>query len=296
METIKAVTEHLRARVARRRGALRLIPTKAGKDWLVDDADEYWRMYPFISDSTCFQKAEKSGDLRESGTAFGDFQCHLADFDADSLSETIPRFHDTPNRYAQFKAALKADPVGRARHIQKEIDFALAREGYASTLTDLLRAGEIPLRVTHNDTKLSNVLFDRETRRALCVVDLDTVMPGLSVYDFGDSIRFGASTALEDEPDLSKVSFSLTLYEAYADGFLQACEKALTPCELQHLPDGARMLTLEQGLRFLTDYIEGDVYYRVRRDGQNLDRCRTQFKLVEEMEKHWEQMKSIINK
>jgi len=290
MENIKAVTTHLQKKVAQSRNALSLIPTTTGDDWLCDDDGEYWRMYPFISDSICLQKVENPSDFRESGYAFGHFQSLLADFPADTLNETIARFHDTPNRYENFKRALHADPLGRAKEVKAEIDFALAREEYAKTLMNLLASGEMPLRVTHNDTKLNNVLFDRETRKPLCVIDLDTVMPGLSVNDFGDSIRFGASTALEDEPDLSKVSFSLPLYETYAEGFFEACGKVLTPCELNHMRDGAKMMTLECGVRFLTDYIEGDVYFKVKHDKHNIDRCRTQFKLVADMESNWEKM------
>jgi len=294
MANIKAVTAYLQSQVHSPRECLSLIPTKAGKDWLVDESGEYWRMYPFISDSVCLQLAENPADFNESGIAFGNFQRMLSGFPASTLHETIPKFHDTPNRYMQFKAAIKSDPQGRAKTVAQEIDFALAREEYAKTLTSLQESGDIPLRVTHNDTKLNNVLFDRETKKALCVIDLDTVMPGLSVNDFGDSIRFGASTAAEDEIDLSKVTFSLPLFEAYTSGFLASCGESLTECERLHLSDGAKMMTLECGVRFLTDYIEGDVYFKTHRDGHNLDRCRTQFKLVEEMEAKWPQMKKII--
>ncbi|MCL2498960.1 MAG: aminoglycoside phosphotransferase family protein [Defluviitaleaceae bacterium] len=296
MENIKAVTDHLRKHVMQSRKALSLIPTKDGKDWLVDEDGEYWRLYPFISDTVCLQLVENPEDFKESGVAFGNFQRTMADFDAGSLFETIPRFHDTPNRYTNFKNALRADPLGRAKDVKREIDFALAREEYAGTLMKLYESGDMPLRVTHNDTKLNNVLFDRETRKALCVIDLDTVMPGLAVNDFGCSVRFGASTAAEDETDLTKVSFSLPLMEAFTEGFLNTCGESLTDCELYHLRDGAKMMTLEDGLRFLTDYIEGDVYYRIKRENHNIDRCRTQFKLVGEMETKWDQMQEIILK
>jgi len=296
MENIKAVTSYLKERTLDSRGALSLIPTKSGKDWLVDAHNEYWRMYPFISNSVCLQRVENPYDFMESGVAFGTFQRILANFPADTLNETIPHFHDTPHRYKKFKEVLAADTHGRAKDVAKEIEFVLSREAYAATLMNLLEAGDISLRVTHNDTKLNNVLFDRETKKALCVIDLDTVMPGLSANDFGDSIRFGASTAAEDEPDLSKVSFSLPLFDAFAEGFLHSCGKALTQCELLHLRDGAKIMTLECGLRFLTDYIEGDIYFKTHRDKHNLDRCRTQFKLVECMENQWEQMQRIILK
>ena len=293
MANIKAVTEYLQTQVNSHRACLSLIPTKAGKAWHIDESGEYWRMYPFISDSICLQLVENPADFKESGVAFGNFQQMLSNFPADTLHETISKFHDTPNRYMQFKAALKNDPNNRVKNIAREIDFALAQEEYAETLVSLQKSGDLPLRVTHNDTKLNNVLFDRETKTALCVIDLDTVMPGLSVNDFGDSIRFGASTAAEDEVDLSKVTFSLPLFAAYASGFLASCGKSLTECERLHLSDGAKMMTLECGIRFLTDYIEGDVYFKTHRDEHNLDRCRTQFKLVEEMDANWSQMKKL---
>jgi len=296
MENVKAITEHLRPQVDERRKALTLIPTKSDHEWLVDSDGEYWRTYFFISDSICLQQASSLQDFKECGVAFGKFQQQLADFPAATLHDTIPHFHDTPHRYGLFKEVLANDPAGRAKDVAAEIEFALAREEYAHTLMRLLAAGDIPLRVTHNDTKLNNVLFDRDTMKPICVIDLDTVMPGLSVNDFGDSIRFGASTGAEDEVDLSKVNLSLPLYEAYATGFLESCGDNLTACELEHLRDGVKMMTLECGLRFLTDYINGDKYFTIKRTNHNLDRCRTQFKLVTEMERHWDEMQKIIYK
>ena len=293
MKNVSAVTAHLRKSAENGREALALIPARDGKDWLVDGG-EYWRMYDFISGSICLDKAEAPEVFRESAAAFGRFHRQLADFSSHKLYETIPRFHDTPHRYAQLADAVKADSHGRVRLARREIEFAMSREGYASTLTDLQSADQLPLRVTHNDTKLNNVLFDRVSHQALCVIDLDTVMPGLLANDFGDSIRFGASTAAEDERDLSKVGLSLPMYEAYADGFWDACRDSITAAELTFLPDGAKMMTLECGVRFLTDYLMGDVYFHTRREGHNLDRCRTQFKLVEEMEYHWDEMRRII--
>ena len=196
----------------------------------------------------------------------------------------------------QFREALNADPLGRAASVQTEIEFALAREKNAGELMRLLEAGELPLRVTHNDTKLNNVLLDRETRKPLCVIDLDTVMPGLAAFDFGDSIRFGASTAAEDETDLGKVEMSLELFETYARGFLEACGSALSPLEKATLPLGAKLMTLECGVRFLTDYLSGDTYFRIHRPNHNIDRCRTQFKLVSDMEKKQNEMRAIIEK
>ena len=226
--------------------------------------------------------------------AFGSFQRQLADFPANELSETIPRFHDTPNRYRALRAAIEKDALGRAASCREEIEFALTREADAAVMINLLAAGELPLRVTHNDTKLNNVMLDAKTRKPLCVIDLDTVMPGLAANDFGDSIRFGANTGAEDEKDLKKISLSLARYEAFARGFLEACGKALTPKEIETLPWGAKLMTLECGVRFLTDYLEGDTYFRIHRPGHNLDRARTQFALVADMEKKWAQMCDIV--
>ena len=290
MKNVSAVTAHLHKMVKDPREALTLIPTKDGRLWLVDGEGEYWRTYHFISDSICLDRADSPEDFSESGVAFGRFQQWLADFPAHTLAETIPRFHDTPNRYAALHKAADADSHSRVKDVLRELDFAFEREAYANKLVSLQKSGDLPLRVTHNDSKLNNVLFDRETRKALCVIDLDTVMPGLSVNDFGDSIRFGATTAAEDERDLDKVNFSLELYRAYAAGFLSACGGSLTPPERECLRDGAKMMTLECGIRFLADYLSGDVYFRISREGHNLDRCRTQFKLISEMEKVWDAM------
>lgn len=294
MNNVAAVIEHLRKASPENSADLKLVQAFNGNYWVQDAEGEYWRLFEFIDDSICLEKADNPEIFRESAVAFGTFQRLLSDFDASLLVETIPHFHDTPRRYQAFHKALREDVCGRAKDVRDEIDFFLARESYASTLMDLLAAGELPLRVTHNDTKLNNVLFDKREGKALCVIDLDTVMPGLVANDFGDSIRFGASTAAEDEPDLRRVHFSLPLYEAYTEGFLSACEGSLTPCEETHLADGAKMMTLECGLRFLTDHLQGDTYFRVHRENQNLDRCRTQRRLVEEMERDWDAMRRIL--
>lgn len=294
MRNISLITAHFRKTATSSREVLRLNPTHEGLDWLVDENGDYWRLYDFVSDNICLDKAETTNDFQESAIAFGRFQRQLADFPVDMLTETIPLFHDTPSRYISLKQAVSADSHGRVSEVRREIDFALSRENYASVLVSAQARGDLPLRVTHNDTKLNNVLFDRQTRKALCVIDLDTVMPGLSVNDFGDSIRFGASTAAEDECDLDKVRFSLAYFHAYAEGFLSVCGESLTTCEIEHLPDGAKMMTLECGVRFLTDYLMGDIYFNTHREKQNLDRCRTQFKLVAEMERTWADMQRII--
>ena len=296
MENVSAVTRYLRARTDDPRRAMHLVQTTEGVDYLRDEAGGWWRMYNFIENSICLQAAETDEDFYQSAVAFGEFQRELSEFPAHTLHETIAKFHDTRNRYVQFREALNADPLGRVASVQAEIEFALMREKEAGELMRLLEAGELPLRVTHNDTKLNNVLLDRETRKPLCVIDLDTVMPGLAAFDFGDSIRFGASTAAEDETDLGKVEMSLELFETYARGFLEACGSALSPLEKATLPLGAKLMTLECGVRFLTDYLSGDTYFRIHRPNHNIDRCRTQFKLVSDMEKKQNEMRAVIEK
>ena len=250
----------------------------------------------FITDATSFDQVERPEQFYQSGVAFGNFQRMLADYPADTLFEVIKGFHDTKARLEVFKKAVEADVMGRAKDVQEEIRFVLDREDVANYLCDCLANGEIPLRVTHNDTKLNNVMIDNVTGKGLCVIDLDTVMPGLSVNDFGDSIRFGASTAAEDEKDLDKVSCSMEYFEAYTKGFVEGCDGKLTAREMELLPMGAKTMTYECGMRFLTDYLEGDHYFKVHREGHNLDRCRTQFKLVKDMEEKWDQMKEITAK
>ena len=292
MRNIELVTAHLRAKVEDPRGVLRLVPALDGSTFAIEQG-QYWRVYELVENSVCYQSADNAL-FYESAVAFGRFQNQLSDFPAEQLVETIPHFHDTPARYAAFHRAVAENTAGRREHVQPEIDFVLAREAFSYTLVDQQASGELPLRVTHNDTKINNVLFDAVTNKALCVIDLDTVMPGLSVNDFGDAIRFGASTAAEDERDLSRVHFDLGLYETYVKGYLSTCGESLTKTEKAMLPTGAKMMTLECGMRFLADHLAGDVYFHVSREGQNLDRARTQFRLVEEMENCWEQMQKIV--
>jgi len=296
MSNLIAVTDHLRTKTDDPRRALQLVPTVDGQSYLACENGEYWRMYEFVLDSLCLEKAETKNDLYQSGIAFGQFQNQLADFPAETLTETIPRFHDTPDRYRLFREAIAADKAGRLKDVQAEVEAYLSYEKDADSLMSLCRTGELPLRVTHNDTKLNNVMLDAATRTPLCVIDLDTVMPGLAANDFGDTIRFGASTAAEDEEDLSKVEMSLELFEAYASGFLSACGDRLTAKEIETLPLGAKLMTLECGVRFLTDHLNGDVYFHISRPGLNLIRCRTQLKLVQDMERKWDEMKAIIRK
>ena len=291
MNNIAAVTKFTAEHTADPRGAMTMVYTLDGKPYYTDETGHY-RVYDFVEDSICLQSAETPEDFYQSAVAFGSFQKLLEEFPAETLTEPIPNFHNTIDRYRIFHEALEKDVMGRAKDVQDEIAFVLAREEWAGTLQRMRQSGELPLRVTHNDTKLNNVMLDATTRKALCVIDLDTVMPGLAAYDFGDSIRFGASTAAEDEKDLSKVMVNLDLFRIYTRGFLSACD--LTDREIETLHYGAKTMTLECGVRFLTDYLQGDHYFRIHRPEHNLDRCRTQFKLVAEMEAHWDEMAAIV--
>ncbi len=292
-ENIAAVTAYLHQKIADPNGALTLIPTIDGKTWYHHEENSDWRVYDFIENAICLQAPETPEDFYQSAIAFGTFQQQLTGFPAETLHETISKFHNTPNRYRLFKEALASDVEGRAAGVQQEIDFALAHEEVGGSLVRLLEAGKLPLRVTHNDTKLNNVMLRADTRTPLCIVDLDTTMPGLSAYDFGDSIRFGAATAAEDEKDLSKMTIDLEQYRIFTRGFLTACP-GLTEEERKALPLGALIMTLECGVRFLTDYLDGDHYFGIHYPTHNLDRCRTQFKLVAEMEANWSAMERIV--
>ena len=295
MENVKAVTEFLSEKSTDPRGCLHLVPTVNGEAYYVDAEGEYWRAYDYIENSICLQAARDENDFYQSAVAFGNFQRLLHDFPAHTLHETIPNFHHTPDRYRQFKEVIAKDPAGRAKDVQEEISFVLSREEDGKQLQNMLEEGTLPLRVTHNDTKLNNVMLDDKTGEALCIIDLDTVMPGLVAFDFGDSIRFGASTGAEDEKDLSKIHFSMPLYETYLKGFVPACGN-LTKEEILSLPLGAKLMTLECGLRFLADYLDGDHYFSIAREEHNLDRARTQFKLVTEMEEKWEDMLKAVER
>jgi len=257
---------------------------------------EYYRCYTFIEDTITYQSIEKPEDFYKCAAAFGDFQKRLADYPADTLCETIANFHDTESRYQNLLKAVKENKSGRAHLVKDEIDFAIKHHDLALEIVSRLKEHTIPLRVNHNDTKLNNILFDASTNKPLCIIDLDTVMPGAACYDFGDSIRFGASSAAEDEKDLSKVYMDLELFEEFASGYLSVAKSFLTEEEIKTLPISSAVMTLECGMRFLTDYIDGDVYFKTDYEGQNLDRCRTQFKLVSDMEEKMDKMKEIINK
>ena len=301
MSNIIGVTEYLGKKITaaggdRSREAMEVLRPRSGEPYYTDSEGGAWRVYPFVRDIVCYQTAATPELFAASGRAFGRFQRMLDGYPAETLFETIPHFHDTEDRLAKLKAAIEADSMGRVKDCEKEIAFVMAREADCSVACQALRDGILPLRVTHNDTKLNNVLIDAKTGEGICVIDLDTTMPGLSINDFGDSIRFGANHSAEDEKDLTKVNFDIELFEAYAAAFLEGAGGTLTDAELEYMPWGAKLMTLECGIRFLTDYLVGDTYFRTHREGQNLDRCRTQFKLVADMEGQWDEMNAIIAK
>ena len=272
--------------------ALHFIEAQDGTYCLQDAEGEYWRCYEFV-EGFSMDTPETDEDFYQSALAFGQFQNQLSGFSAETLYETIPKFHNPPDRYRQLRETIAADPMGRLASAQPEVEFYLANEELGSRLQQMLQDGKLPLRVTHNDTKLNNVLLDNESHKPLCVLDLDTVMPGLSAYDFGDSIRFGAATAAEDEKDASKMKLDMDLFRIYAKGFLEAAP-ALTDAEVEVLPLGAFTMTLECGSRFLKDYLDGDKYFRIAYPEHNLVRCRTQMAMCADMLKHWDEMHAVI--
>ena len=299
MDNMLRVTEYLRDRIIERGGdpvreTLKLLKTRDGKFFAIDRNGDYWRSYSFVSDSVSYDRCDDANIFCESGHAFGKFMSMLDGFDAASLHETIVQFHDTPKRFRDFHNAVESNAAGRADGVRDLIEKALAYEAFADTLTGALGRGELPLRVTHNDTKLNNVLIDENTGHAVCVIDLDTVMPGLCAYDFGDAIRYGANTAAEDEKDLDKVHLSMPLYRAYAEGYLSEVRDALSENEVDSLPVGAKMMTLENGIRFLGDYLNGDIYFKTEYPEHNLVRAKTQFRLLEEMDAHCDEMLSCV--
>ena len=289
MANICGVTEHLKARGIE---TLNVVPTKDNQPFL--KAEDCYRVYDFIENTVTYQKVTDKQVFKNSGKAFGEFQNYLAEFDASKLTETIKRFHDTPKRFADFKAAWAEDKMGRAKDCQEEINFVLSHENTYGIAMQGLQDGSLPLRVTHNDTKLNNILMDAETGEARAVIDLDTIMPGSMLFDFGDSIRFGASTAAEDEKDLDKVHFDITLFQAYAEGYCGAVKDSITAREAELLPYGAYLMTIECGMRFLTDYLAGDTYFATKYAEHNLVRCRTQIRLASEMEAQFAEMSNII--
>ena len=292
MANVGAVTEFLGKKVKEARNALHYIPTHTGLLYHRDRKGEFWRAYDYIG-GFCLDVPETEEDFYQSALAFGRFQDQLADFPAHTLYETIPEFHNTVDRYRQLYESISIDPCQRVANVKDEIYYLTKQEEVACTLQRMRENGELPLRVTHNDTKLNNVLLDRTTRKALCVLDLDTVMPGLSAHDFGDSIRFGAATAEEDEPDYEKMSLDLHLFEVYTRGFLEAAT-ALTDKEVEVLPMGALSITLELATRFLKDYIDGDLYFKTAYPEHNLIRARTQIRLAQDMQSKMDEMNRIV--
>lgn len=301
MENISAITKYLRSRIISgggdpERETLNIIPTVEGRSFYRTEDGSCWRSYDFIENAHTYDVVENAGHLYNGGKAFGKFQKMLRDFPAEKLHETIPDFHNTRRRLDHFADALDKDAANRAVNAKKEIEFVTRRADEASTLVDALKKGRLPLKVTHNDTKFNNVMIDDRTGEGICVIDLDTVMPGLALYDFGDSIRSGANPAPEDEKDLSKVRLDLNLFEFFTRGYLETAGDSLSQAELDHLPFSAKLMTFECGMRFLTDYLNGDTYFKVRREGHNLDRARTQFKMVADMEEKMDLMGRIVGR
>ena len=302
MENIENVLSHLKAKlegmpnVDLERELLTLVYTDSGDCYYIDKTGDFWRSYLYIDHTISYDIVPNTEVYRSCAKKFGEFQKLLSDFDASILHEAIPNFHNTPVRFETFLKTLEADPVGRAASVKEEIDFLLARKEDMHALTDKLEAGILPLRVTHNDTKINNVLVDADSKEALCVIDLDTIMPGLAAYDFGDCIRSGATSGAEDEPDLTKVNFVTELFESFAEGFIGAVGQNFDEEEIMSLLMGAKLMTLECGMRFLTDHLDGDNYFKIHRENHNLDRARTQFKLVQDMENQWDELTAIIKK
>ena len=301
MNNIKLVTEFNRAEIVKRGGdpnreSLTLVPTENGGTYFRTEEGDCYRVYVFIENAKGYDVVEKPEHFYESAVAFGKFAMLLDRFDSSKLFEVLPDFHNTVKRFDNFKKSLEADKFNRAKDVKKEIEFALNREKITHTIVDLLASGKMPSRVTHNDTKLNNVLIDTRTDKAVSVIDLDTMMPGSICYDFGDSIRFGCNPCLEDTPETEKVIFDMPLFETYTKGYLSVFGDTITDIERKNLPMGAILMTYECGIRFLTDYLDGDVYFRKTREGQNIDRTRSQFKLVSDMEKRYDEMLSAVEK
>ncbi len=292
MDNILKVTDFLKTKGSQ--ATLNFIKAKSGTLYAIDECGKYWRMYEFVTNADAIDRPTAE-ELYECGIGFGKFQSLLSDFPADTLYETIPDFHNTPKRFEDFLKSVESNLSYRAGVASDEIEFIKARKNFYSTLINANRNGLLPLRVSHNDTKSNNVLLHSETRKAVCVIDLDTIMPGFSVTDFGDAIRFGANTADEDEKDLSKVQLDLEKFRAFTGGFIEGCDGKLPESEIMLLPEGALMMTLECGMRFLADFIDGDTYFKVDYPEHNLVRCRTQLKLAAEMEKYMDDMKKIVS-
>ena len=302
MNNILLVTNFIKERLVEQgrdpyRETLSVITTKDGLPYYYNEAEKaYYRVYVYISDSIAYQKIENKETFALSGVAFANFALMLNDFDASQLVDVIPNFHNTKARFQHFLKTLEEDKLGLAKYCKEEIDFVLAHEADCSVIVDLIESKQMPLRVTHNDPKLNNILFNKSDDKPVCVIDLDTIMPGSIVYDFGDAIRSGTNTASESERDLEKVNFNFEYYEAFATAYVNTYGKKLTEIERKYLAFGAKLLTLECGIRFLDDYLDGSHYFRIQYSDHNLVRARTQFKLVKEMEKVFEKMQKVIEK
>ncbi len=298
MENMARVCDHLERKFAgsadASRRSIHLVRGRSGENFVRDSGGGFWRAYRFIDGARTYDVIGKASDAANAARSFGAFQMALADLPGGRLHETIPDFHNTPKRLEALREAVRADVMGRAASVRREIDFAESRSGICSRLIDMQRSGLIPERITHNDTKLNNVLIDDATGSGICIIDLDTVMPGLVHYDFGDMVRTGTSPAAEDEKDVSKVFMRFEMFEALLRGYLNGAGGALTPAEREMLPFAGRLITLEIGIRFLADYLAGDVYFRIHRPEHNLDRCRTQFKLVESIEEQMPEMEKLL--
>lgn len=294
MENIQRVTAHLAHQLNGQsdcdRRVLNLIHARDGRTWFEDRDGDFWRAYNFIEGATTYDAVQSPQQAFQAARAFGSFQHMLASLPAPRLHETIRDFHHTPKRFAALETAIAADCLNRAALAKPEIEFALSRQ----PIVDVLIEADLPERVTHNDTKFNNVLLDDETGEGICVIDLDTVMPGLAAYDFGDMVRTTTSSTKEDEQDLSQVSMEFPLFEALVRGYLDSAGDFLTNAEKQLLAFSGKLITFEIGIRFLTDYLSGDTYFKIHREAQNLDRCRTQFKLVESMEQQEEAMNGLV--
>ncbi len=301
MENVAHVTRHLKAKLEARgiadtsRRVLTLVPSLEGMDYVTDEEGHVWRAYLFVEDARSYDIIETPAQAFQAARAFGAFQRDLMDYAGPRLFETIPRFHNTRSRFETLQRAIASDPLNRAIQVKAEIAFAHAHERLADSLLRLKESGEVPERITHNDTKLNNVLLDDTTGEGMCVLDLDTVMPGLSLYDFGDMVRTATNPVAEDEPDASLVQVQVPMFKAIAKGYLEGTGGTLLPAERERLVLAGQLLTFECGMRFLTDFLEGDHYFAVRREGHNLDRCRTQFALVRSLGEHEEQLMAFVH-
>jgi len=302
MENIVHVTRHIREKAEAKgiedtsRRVLTLVQTRDGEDFAHDQDGHVWRCYIFIEGAKSWDILETPQQAYEAAKAFGMFQRDLMDYNGPKLFETIPLFHHTKSRFSVLRRAIEDDKKNRAIGVKKEIEFAMSREILADSLLSLQQRGEIPERITHNDTKLNNVLLDNATGEGICVLDLDTVMPGLSLYDFGDMVRTATNPVAEDELDISKVKVQAPMFEAIAKGYIEGTAGSLLPIERENMVTSGKLLTFECGIRFLTDYLQGDVYFKTKRESHNLDRCRTQFALVASLEEHEEKLMKFVNK